>query len=155
MLFGSGDVLAQQAVDRRGFAKHDMARTGRMALYGGGERSSYFIFFCVLTMLAIFGPAATAWFGFLQRHVVLNSNKGTIAARVAADQCFFAPAQITCFVSSMSIMEGGDPVEKWRNTFVPVYKANLTVWPLVQGINFAFVPLEYRVLMVNLISLGE
>ena len=37
VLFGSGDVLAQQAVDRRGFGKHDMARTGRMALYGGGR----------------------------------------------------------------------------------------------------------------------
>lgn len=36
VLFGSGDALAQQAVDRRGLAKHDFARTGRMALYGGG-----------------------------------------------------------------------------------------------------------------------
>lgn len=29
--------MAQQAVDRKGFDKHDLARTGRMALYGGGE----------------------------------------------------------------------------------------------------------------------
>jgi len=36
VLFGSGDVLAQQLVDRKGFDKHDVARTGRMALYGGG-----------------------------------------------------------------------------------------------------------------------
>jgi hypothetical protein len=38
ILFGSGDVLAQQAVDRRGLEKHDFGRTGRMALYGGGRR---------------------------------------------------------------------------------------------------------------------
>lgn len=38
VLFGSGDVLAQQLVDRRGFDKHDMARTARMALYGGGKK---------------------------------------------------------------------------------------------------------------------
>lgn len=37
VLFGSGDVLAQQAVDRRGLQKHDFGRTGRMALYGGGR----------------------------------------------------------------------------------------------------------------------
>lgn len=37
VLFGSGDVLAQQAVDRRGLEKHDFHRTGRMALYGGGK----------------------------------------------------------------------------------------------------------------------
>lgn len=37
VLFGSGDALAQQAVDRRGLQKHDFGRTGRMALYGGGR----------------------------------------------------------------------------------------------------------------------
>ncbi|KAL5358660.1 hypothetical protein BJX96DRAFT_146969 [Aspergillus floccosus] len=138
VLFASGDTLAQQAVDRRGLQKHDFARTGRMALYGG----------------AIFGPAATTWFAFLQRNIVLKSTKGTIVARVAADQGLFTPIHLTCFLSSMAIMEGTDPIEKWRNSFLPSYKANLTIWPLVQGANFAFVPLELRVLVVNVVSLG-
>ncbi|PLN85599.1 peroxisomal membrane protein [Aspergillus taichungensis] len=138
VLFGSGDVLAQQAVDRKGWEKHDMARTGRMALYGG----------------AIFGPAATTWFSFLQRHVVLKSKTATLAARVTADQCLFTPAHLTCFLSSMAIMEGSDPVDKWRNSFLPSYKANLAIWPFVQGVNFTFVPLEFRVLVVNVVALG-
>jgi protein Mpv17 len=54
----------------------------------------------------------------------------------------------------MAIMEGSDPIEKWCNSFLPSYKANLTIWPLVQGVNFAFVPLELRVLVVNVVSLG-
>lgn len=29
--------MAQQAVERRGFKKHEFIRTGRMALYGGGK----------------------------------------------------------------------------------------------------------------------
>lgn len=37
ILFGTGDIIAQQAVDKKGIEKHDLARTGRMALYGGGE----------------------------------------------------------------------------------------------------------------------
>ncbi len=37
MLFATGDITAQQLVDQRGLEKHDFARTGRMALYGGGE----------------------------------------------------------------------------------------------------------------------
>jgi len=139
VLFGSGDVLAQQAVDRRGLEKHDFTRTGRMALYGG----------------AVFGPAATTWFGILQRHVVLKSSTSTTVARVAADQMLFAPINLTCFLSSMAIMEGTDPVEKWRNAFISSYTANLMVWPFVQGANFAFVPLELRVLVVNVVSLGE
>ncbi|BCS23217.1 Mpv17/PMP22 family protein [Aspergillus puulaauensis] len=138
VLFATGDVLAQQAVDRRGLEKHDFARTGRMAFYGG----------------AIFGPAATVWFSFLQRNVVFKSNKATIAARVGLDQGLFGPLNISCFLTSMAVMEGADPIEKWKSSFLPVYKANLTVWPMVQTINFAFVPLEYRVLLVNFISLG-
>jgi hypothetical protein len=37
VLFGTGDVLAQQVVEKKGFNKHELARTGRMALYGGCE----------------------------------------------------------------------------------------------------------------------
>ncbi|KAL3446739.1 hypothetical protein BJX65DRAFT_278476 [Aspergillus insuetus] len=138
VLFGSGDVLAQQAVDRRGWEKHDMARTGRMFFYGG----------------AVFGPAATTWFGILQRHVVLKNPKATIAARVAADQLFFAPIHLSFFLGSMAVMEGKDPIEKWKAGFAPGYKANLALWPMVQGFNFGLVPLEYRVLVVNVVSLG-
>lgn len=41
VLFATGDITAQQLVDQRGLDKHDFARTGRMALYGGGEFSLY------------------------------------------------------------------------------------------------------------------
>jgi hypothetical protein len=44
ILFGAGDVLAQQAVEKRGLSQHDPWRTGRMVLYGGGTQivpSSY------------------------------------------------------------------------------------------------------------------
>jgi protein Mpv17 len=104
---------------------------------------------------AVFGPVATTWFGILQRHVVLKGAASTTVARVAADQIFFAPIQLTCFLSSMAIMEGVDPVERWHAAFAPAYKANLMVWPFVQGVNFTFVPLELRLLFVNVISLGE
>ncbi|PWY77045.1 hypothetical protein BO70DRAFT_363590 [Aspergillus heteromorphus CBS 117.55] len=109
-----------------------------MVLYGG----------------AVFGPAATVWYGILQRRVVLQNAKATLLARVVADQCLFTPVHLTCFLSSMAIMEGKDPMEKLRSSFIPSYKANLTIWPAVQGVNFAMVPLEYRVLVVNLVSLG-
>jgi hypothetical protein len=37
VLFATGDTMAQQLVEKRGFKNHDLARTGRMALYGGGK----------------------------------------------------------------------------------------------------------------------
>lgn len=35
VLFGTGDVIAQQVVERQGLSKHDFARTARMGAYGG------------------------------------------------------------------------------------------------------------------------
>jgi protein Mpv17 len=37
VLFATGDTMAQQLVEKKGFKNHELARTGRMALYGGGE----------------------------------------------------------------------------------------------------------------------
>lgn len=45
VLFGTGDVVAQQVVDRRGISAHDWVRTARLSLYGG----------------AIFAPIVTNW----------------------------------------------------------------------------------------------
>jgi protein Mpv17 len=104
---------------------------------------------------AIFGPAASAWYGVLQRHVVLKNTATTVIARVAADQLVFTPVNLFCFLSSMSIMEGTDPMEKLRKAYWSTYKTNLGVWSTVQLGNFALVPLEYRVLVVNVVSLGK
>ena len=41
VLFGAGDTLAQQAVEKKGIEKHDVMRTGRMAAYGGREWLPY------------------------------------------------------------------------------------------------------------------
>ena len=52
-------------------------------------------------------------------------------------------------------MEGADPKERLRGTYVEALKKNWMVWPAVQAVNFKFVPLEHRVLVVNVVSLGE
>lgn len=138
VLFATGDIMAQQGVERAGIKNHDLARTGRMALYGG----------------AIFGPAATTWFKFLQTRVKLPSANGTILARVACDQCIFAPTNMAVFLSTMAMLEGSEPQKKLDAAYKPAMTKNWMVWPWVQMVNFKFVPLEYRVLVVNVISLG-
>ncbi|MCJ1456961.1 Protein required for ethanol metabolism [Mycoblastus sanguinarius] len=132
--------MAQQAVERVGPEKHNFARTGRMALYGG----------------AVFGPAATTWFAFLARRINFPKSPNlTIAARVATDQTVFASTNLFCFLSSMALMEGTDPKEKLKSSYWTALEKNWMLWPAVQAINFKFVPLEHRVLVVNVISLGE
>lgn len=103
---------------------------------------------------AIFGPAATNWFKFLQTKIVLKNKNLEIVARVAADQTVFATTNLFIFLSSMAIMEGSSPSDKLEKTYTTALQKNWMVWPFVQLINFRFIPLEHRVLLVNVISLG-
>ncbi|KAL8785911.1 MAG: hypothetical protein Q9195_008432 [Heterodermia aff. obscurata] len=104
---------------------------------------------------AVFGPGATLWYKFLQRRIVLKSENATIAARVLVDQTVFASTNLFLFLSSMAYMEGTDPKEKLNSTYWNALQKNWMVWPAVQAINFKLVPLEHRVLVVNIVSLGE
>lgn len=104
---------------------------------------------------AVFGPAATTWFKFLQNRINLKNPNTTIAARVLADQCVFASTNLFVFLSSMAIMEGTSPKDKLESTYTTALSKNWMVWPWVQAINFKLVPLEHRVLVVNIVSLGK
>ncbi|RPB00648.1 hypothetical protein L873DRAFT_1804712 [Choiromyces venosus 120613-1] len=152
-LFAAGDVIAQQAVERESSPPgHNPYRTLRMALYGG----------------CAFGPMVVNWYKFLQTAVRIPASPNLeIVARVALDQAVFTPVHLTLFFSSMAVMEGlmGDDGGKGRgarervrdklgDNWLKGIKANWTVWPGVQLVNFRFVPLEHRVLVVNLVSLG-
>jgi len=75
-------------------------------------------------------------------------------ARVAADQLVFSTAHMAFFLSSMAILEGTSPKDKLLKSYWTGLKANYIVWPVVQGVNFTIVPLEFRVLVVNFVSLG-
>lgn len=138
VLFATGDITAQQLVEKKGAKGHDVARTARMALYGG----------------CVFGPVATTWFGFLQRNVVFRNKRVEMLSRVACDQLGFAPVMIGVFLGSMATMEGNSAHQRIENVWWPALKANWMLWPLAQTINFTFIPLHHRVLFVNIISIG-
>lgn len=104
---------------------------------------------------AVFGPLATTWFGFLQRRVRIPSSPNMeILARVGLDQTVLAPTNLFVFLSSMAIMEGSDPSKKIETTYWNALSKNWMLWPFVQAVNFKFVPLQHRVLVVNVVSLG-
>ena len=74
--------------------------------------------------------------------------------RVAADQLVFTPVNMLCFLSSMAFLEGSSPRQRLRDTFWNALEKNWIVWPAVQAANFKLVPLEHRVLFVNVVALG-
>lgn len=103
---------------------------------------------------AVFGPAATLWYRFLQAKIQFKNANATIAARVLADQTIFASTNLLVFLSSMAYLEGSSPKAKLQSTYGEALKKNWMVWPAVQSVNFKLVPLEHRVLVVNIVSLG-
>lgn len=84
----------------------------------------------------------------------LKSANATILARVACDQGIFAPTFIGIFLSSMAVLEGTSPKEKLEKNYTSAMASNYCVWPFVQLVNFKLVPLQHRLLFVNVISIG-
>lgn len=70
------------------------------------------------------------------------------------DQVVFASTHLAVFLSSMALMEGTSPKKKLESTYLTALQKNWMVWPFVQAINFKLVPLEHRVLVVNVVALG-
>ncbi|KAL9940185.1 hypothetical protein V8E36_000890 [Tilletia maclaganii] len=138
VLFASGDVIAQQVVEKRG-SKHDLWRTGRLAFYGG----------------VIFSPILIQWFKVLER-IQFKSRAATIGAKVAADQFIAAPNIVLLFFSTTTLMAGGsveDVKAKVRESWWPTLTMSWLVWIPVQTINMGFVPLGQRFLFVNIVAL--
>jgi len=52
------------------------------------------------------------------------------------------------------MLEGTSPQKKLETSYFTALQKNWMVWPAVQAVNFKFVPLEHRVLVVNVVSLG-
>lgn len=152
-LFGAGDFLAQQLELRHvapGTAEstksgvYDMPRTGRAVAYG----------------LFVFGPMAGTWFGFLSRFAPGKSAATNTLARVALDQGVFAPfIGIPLYFLCMTAMEapqdiGAAITSKLNHAWWDTVRANWAVWPAVQMVNFALVPAQFRLLAVNVVSIG-
>jgi len=137
VLFGAGDIIAQQAVERKG-KEHDFARTARLTFYGG----------------AMFGPAMTKWYQLLNRIQFKNPTKGVIY-RVWLDQCVLTPGAVMVFFGSMALLEGKpqEVVPRIGAGYIPTLLRNWSVFVPTQIINFWLVPPHLRFLVVSIVSL--
>ncbi|ODN82858.1 protein SYM1, variant [Cryptococcus amylolentus CBS 6039] len=125
VLFATGDVIAQQLIEKKG-KDHDLARTGRIVVWGG----------------LCFAPAVHVWFNTLARLPIQSKVAGT-AARVALDQFAFAPFALTSFFTAMTLMEGKNLEAaklKWNESFVDTLKANWMLFIPFQAINMGVRP---------------
>ncbi|DBA03854.1 TPA: hypothetical protein N0F65_004544 [Lagenidium giganteum] len=150
-LFGLGDCIAQRleedddssAADSSEGNEGSMERTVRMMVWGG----------------LLFAPVAHGWYNGLER-VVRGTGKLAVVQKIALDQLVFTPPVTLAFFTSTKLMEqrrlDALPLawEEATNKLVPTLQVNYVVWPLIHVCTFGFVPLRYRILFINCMSLG-
>ncbi|CAK9438300.1 uncharacterized protein LODBEIA_P25240 [Lodderomyces beijingensis] len=146
-LLGTGDCLAQTLFPTQPGQPYDWIRTLRAVFYGG----------------VIFAPLGDKWYKILNTKIVWRGkNERTMSTilRVAVDQLVFAPfIGIPLYYASMTILENRQPyldriLEKFSTSYWPTLRSNWLVWPIFQWFNFYLIPVHYRLLAVNLISIG-
>ncbi|KAG7205823.1 hypothetical protein KM043_007764 [Ampulex compressa] len=138
-LMAIGDQIAQNVVERRRFENLDFKRTAQFASIG---------FF-------ISGPATRTWYGILDKYI---GSKGGIVVmkKVLCDQLLFAPSFVAVLLVSIGTLQGNDLKHlrvKLENEYPEILWNNYKLWPMVQLVNFYFVPLHYQVLIVQSVAL--
>lgn len=130
------------------------------------SRSSRFLVFNVAM-----APLLAEWNRFLEfRFPLRNASTAVVGVaatagkvslralgkRLAMDQILFAPFGLALFTGAMGAMER-QSVEgvkaKFGEMYTPALLANWQIWPLVQLVNFRYMPLKYRVPFVSTIGI--
>lgn len=99
------------------------------------------------------GPSLHYWYAALDR---LFFGKFAVLYKVVADQLLFSTVSNAAFMAGVGTLEGHpfrETLETVRTKIWPSMKANWTLWPAAQLINFACVPKSFQIVYVNCIAL--
>ncbi|KAJ2374360.1 hypothetical protein IW150_003140 [Coemansia sp. RSA 2607] len=160
----TGNIIAQYLVSRS--ERSDRSKSS-ISRYDPIQTLRFFVYSASFTQISY------RWHAFLNKKfpigTVIPSAKATLPAtqgaaqrfgmalkRVAVDQTVFAPFATGAFVFGMGVLEGLDApglVERARVQYLEILVAGYALWPAAQLINFAYVPLLYRVPFASIVSL--
>ncbi|XP_057308553.1 protein Mpv17-like [Hydractinia symbiolongicarpus] len=139
LLCGTGDIIAQQVVERHGIYSHDTRRTTKLFAMG----------------LFFIGPGLRSWYVVLDR-LVIGTSSSVVIKKVLLDQGIWAPTFIAAFFTVSDVIDGksfGDIRRRLQHSYIPALQANYMLWPWVQLANFYFIPVQHRVIVVNFVAL--
>lgn len=139
VLCASGDVIAQVLVERKKLEDFEISRVGRFFIMGS----------CVVA------PCIRSWYMVLEKIVKFQGPKAALS-KMALDQALFAPSFLVVFVTAASTLQGlslQDIKKNLDDNYVDIVLTNWKIWPATQMLNFYLVPVQHRILVVNIVAL--
>lgn len=137
-----GDVIAQQA-DGTSIDDLDRARTLRSMLAGLiGHGPLSHVWYNVSENLFTNVLHLTAWWSFIPK--------------VGVDQFFWGPIWNNTYLLLLGLMKGDSLENIWNDvqrTTVPLVMSGLKLWPLAHCITYGLLPVENRLLWVDLVEI--
>ncbi|TDH72465.1 hypothetical protein CCR75_006097 [Bremia lactucae] len=151
VLFGLGDRIAQKVEVSREL-ENDVSRQKETI-----ETDSTIVSSSTARTLriVIWGGLLFAPIHFIEQRVG-NYGKSVAIKKVLLDAFIFAPSINALFFTSTQLMEGqsiGYSIHFALHQLPQTLKANYTLWPIANIINYGYIPLQYRILYINCVSL--
>ncbi|KAD5508178.1 hypothetical protein E3N88_15881 [Mikania micrantha] len=158
LIWGIGDLVAQ-AVTRATAAKK------KYLFYSDDDRDLRINWRRLVTTslygMAFVGPIGHFWYEGLDRFLMNRlqyppKSMRFVATKVAIDEILFGPVDLFLFFTYMGFASGKNVTQvtdELKRDFLPALIVEGGTWPVVQVINFRFVPVRYQLLYVNLFCL--
>jgi protein Mpv17 len=125
--------------------------TGSKLLQYDWTRTSH----VAVTGFTLSGPISHAWYQGLEMVVKTNSAVWGISFRLLLDAAIFSPIAVAAYFVWRTALEGKgvqDIVQKLEYNWRGALQASWSFWPAANVVNFALVPVSFRVLYNNSLS---
>lgn len=142
--FSLTDCIAQWRERRKDqLVSHDILRTAQKGAFG----------------LLWLGPLNHVFWGtskFGLEYWLPGPSWRAVMMRVAVDQMTVMPLNMVVFLSWPYLLHGDFYAarDSIKHSFWPSFTFALSIWPLVHPLSFRYVPLEHRLLVLNVCSIG-
>ncbi|KAJ8985048.1 hypothetical protein NQ317_016959 [Molorchus minor] len=131
--------IIQQTMTGKTWENYDWMQALRFSLYG-----------CFFTAPTLYG-----WIR-ISTLIWPTTNLRTSIQKAIVEQMTYGPAALVCFYFGMSLMEGKTVEQAKKEVeekFWPSYRVGICFWPMLQTINFNYIPEKNRVPFVSMCSL--
>ena len=161
VIMSISDVLCQKLEQSIDIYHHHTSQQSRVAINNENSKPSPQLDWHRTRQVAITGftwsgPISHTWYAILEHLVTIKDKLIGLIIRMILDACLFSPVAVAGYFIWRTILEGGgsnDIVAKLRDSYLNALLASFRFWPCANIINFSLVPVEYRVLYNNMLSL--